>query len=100
MFMIIKSEIKELRNRTVYIELFSERKIYYRVTEGITSRFGKEISTYGIEASDSRTGETEKISDFSPDVRDAVAFAELLSKHNIRPRQLYGKALGYLSKSI
>ena len=86
--------------RTVYLELFSEKKVAYRVTAGRTVRYGEEINIYGIEAEDSRTGESEKIADFSPDIEDAVAFAEMLTSQKIRPRQLYGKALDYLMLSI
>lgn len=100
MFSTIKLKKKDLQKKTVYLELFSERKVTYRVTAGHTVRFGEEISTYGIEAFDSRTGESERISDFSQDITDAVAFAELLSAQKVRPRQLYSKALGFLSCCI
>ncbi|MBQ1519781.1 MAG: hypothetical protein IIZ53_08030 [Ruminococcus sp.] len=100
MFGTIKSSKSDVISKTVYMELFSDRKIAYRVTAGRTMRFGEEINIYGIEATDSRTGETERISDFSPDIEDAVAFAEMLNLQKARPKQLYGKALGYLRMTI
>ena len=90
----------DVTDRKVYMEIFSDRRISYRVTAGRAVRFGEEIDIYGIEAEDSRTGESEKIADFSPDIEDAVAFAEMLTSQKIRPRQLYGKALDYLMLSI
>lgn len=100
MFRKMKKQSGELKNRTVYLELFSDRKVAYRVTAGITVRYGERVDTYGIEAIDVKTGEFADITDFSPDINDAVAFAELLSSQKARPRQLYGKALGFLGVSI
>ena len=100
MFRKINKDSRQLINRTVYMELFSDRKISYRVTAGRTFRAGEEIDTYGIEAVDSRTGEFADISDFSPDIEDAVAFAEMLSAQKTVPRKLYEKALRFLSITI
>lgn len=100
MFRTINNITSQLTNRTVYLELFSDRKVTYRVTAGNTVRNGVEVAAYGIEAVDSFTGESADISDFSPDIREAVAFAEMLSSQKISPRQLYGKALGFLGISI
>ena len=100
MFAALKNKTTSVMNRTVYMELFSDRKISYRVTAGRTVRFGEEVDTYGIEVRDSVTGESENIADFSPAVEDAVAFAEMLTACKVRPCQLYVKALGYLMLSI
>lgn len=96
MFTAVKNNIPYVKDRTVYMELFSDRKISYRVTAGRAVKSGLESDTYGIEAVDSITGESEKIPDFSPDVKDAVAFAEMLTACRIRPRHIYAKALNYL----
>ena len=96
MFSAVNNKKAYVKDRTVYMELFSDRKISYKVTAGRIMRFGEEISVYGIEAEDFITGESEKIADFSPDIEDAVAFAEMLTACKVRPRQLYVKALSYL----
>ncbi|MBR1824112.1 MAG: hypothetical protein IJ779_07760 [Ruminococcus sp.] len=96
MFAVLKNKVTDVTDRTVYLEIFSDRKVAYRVTAGRTVRHGKESNTYGIEAVDSRTGETERIADFSPDIEDAVAFAEMLTAERAKPRQLYSRALNFL----
>ena len=95
MFGKVKNKIN-VTDRKVYMEIFSDRRISYRVTAGRAVRFGEEIDIYGIEAEDSRTGEAEKIADFSPDIEDAVAFAERLTAERTKPRQLYSRALNFL----
>ncbi len=96
MFGIRRRYKRTVRDRTVYLEIFGDNKVMYRVTAGRMSMFGEEISTYGVEAEDSRTGEIETIADFSHNLEDAVDFAESLISERIPPRLIYSKALSYL----
>ena len=100
MFKSAKFKGGDVIDRMVYLEIFSERKISYKVTVGRIIRFGEEINTYGIEAKNSLTGEVEIIADFSSIVDDAVAFVEMLASNNVRPRNIYAMALCYLMISI
>lgn len=100
MFGILSKTKHEVRDKMVYLEVYGENKVSYRVISGITEGNAGEVITYGIEAEDRLSGEKEIISDFSHNVEDAVDFAEMLIKGRIRPRQIYGKALNYLSFTI
>lgn len=100
MFGILSKTRQEVRDKMVYLEVYAENKVSYRVTSGITDGKAGEVITYGIEAEDRLSGEKEIISDFSRNIEDAVDFAEMLIKGRIRPRQIYGKALNYLSFTI
>lgn len=100
MFGILSKTRQEVREKMVYLEVYAENKVSYRVTSGITDGKAGEVITYGIEAEDRLSGEKEIISDFSRNIEDAVDFAEMLIKGRIRPRQIYGKALNYLSFTI
>lgn len=100
MFGIVKTVRHEVRDRTVYMEIFGENKVAYRVLSGRMFMFGDDVITYGVEVIDHKNGETERILDFSRNIEDAVDFAETLIRGRVRPRQLYGKALNYLCVSI
>lgn len=100
MFGRIRRKKNEVRDRTVYMEVFCDNKVIYRVTAGKVSSFGDEIYTYGIEAEDKLTGKKETIQDFSHSIEDAIDFAEMLINSRARPQQLYTRALGYLCISI
>lgn len=100
MFGLIRKTKREVRDRAVYMEVFGDNKVAYRVLTGRIEMFGEEISTYGIEAEDYNSGDKETISDFSRNIEDAVDFAELLISKKIPPRQMYNQALGYLCVSI
>ena len=100
MFGIIKRKKREVKDRTVYMEVYGDNKVIYRVTAGKVWSFGDEINTYGIEAEDRATGTKEIIQDFSRNIEDAVDFAEMLINSRARPQQLYTRALGYLCISI
>ena len=91
---------KEVRSSVVYMEIFGENKVAYRVTSGRINFKGRSIDTYGIEAEDYISGEKEVIPDFSKNVKDAVEFAEQLIKGKVTPKQMYCKALRYLCVSI
>ena len=102
-------KVKAIRNalqntaitpQTVYMEFFSEQKIIYRVTASQIEIFDEKISTYGIEAVDYKTGESEIIADFSENINDAAAFAESLVKCGTKPKQIYEKAIGFLKENI
>lgn len=96
---IKKSDI-EITGRTIYMEIFGSNRVTYRVTAGQIDFYGKKINTYGIEAIDHKTGENEKIPDFSDNVEDAVVFAEQLISSKTKPKQIYSKALGFLKTLI
>lgn len=100
MFGLIKKKKQEVRDRTVYLEVYGDNKISYRVTSGKIDWDDNEIITYGIEVEDSRTGQREVIPDFSRNIEDAVDFAERLIISKIRPFWLYNQALNYLMISI
>lgn len=100
MFGIIRKTKHEVRDRTVYMEIYGDNKIAYRVTAGKVSYFGDSLYTYGVEVEDKATGEMEAIPDFSRNVEDAVDFTEMMINAKIRPRQMYSKALNYLCISI
>ncbi len=100
MFGIMRRINREVRDRTVYMEVFGDNKVAYRVITGKIESFGSEVNTYGIEAEDYCSGEKEAIPDFSRNMEDAVDFAEMLISGRVAPKQLYSKALNYLCVSI
>lgn len=100
MFGIMRKVNREVKDKTVYMEVFGENKVSYRVISGKIDFFGNEINTYGIEAEDHESGEKETIPDFSRNLEDAVDFAEMLISGKVKPRQMYNKALNYLCVSI
>lgn len=100
MFGKIRRIKRKVVGKTVYMEVYGDNKIAYRVTAGRMDIYGETVITYGIEAEDPVSGEKEMIPDFSRNVEDAVDFAEMLITKKIHPRQIYSKALGYLCISI
>jgi len=100
MFGRISRKKREVRDRTVYMEVYGDNKVVYRVTAGKIASFSGEVYTYGIEAEDRISGVKEVIQDFSRSIEDAVDFAEMLINSRARPQQLYTRALGYLCISI
>lgn len=100
MFGIMRKINREVRDRTIYMEVFGDNKVAYRVISGKISMFGDEFNTYGIEAEDYENGDKEIIPDFSRNIEDAVDFTEMLISGKIRPKQMYNKALNYLCVSI
>jgi hypothetical protein len=100
MFGIVKKIRHEVRDKTLYMEIFGDNKVAYRVLSGKMLMYGDEVITYGIEVVDKKSGDTECIADFSRNIEDAVAFAESLITNKSRPRQLYSRALDYLRVSI
>lgn len=100
MFGIVRKKNREIRDRTIYMEVFGDNKVAYRVTTGWIYLNGENICTYGVEAEDYISGEKESIPDFSRNVEDAVDFAEMIITKRIRPKSLYDRALNYLCISI
>lgn len=100
MFGIVRKIKREVRDRTVYMEVYGDNKVAYRVTAGWVNLYGENICTYGVEAEDHVTGEKETIADFSRNVEDAVDFTEMMINERIRPRNIYDQALNYLCISI
>lgn len=100
MFGIVKRIKHDVRDKTLYMEIFGDNKVAYRVLSGKMVMYGDEVITYGVEVIDKKSGDKECISDFSRNIEDAVAFAESLITNKSRPRQLYSKALDYLRVSI
>lgn len=96
MFNAVKKVKNKVTDRTVYMEVYGENKVAYRVISGY---IGKTV-TYGIETEDYNTGEKEVIADFSRNIEDAVCFAEILIKSRTVPKYMYIKALDYLRLSI
>ena len=79
MFGIVKRIKHEVRDKTIYMEIFGENKVTYRVLSGRMCIYGDEIITYGIEVIDHKNGEKELIADFSRNIEDAVAFAAIFT---------------------
>lgn len=100
MFGIVKKIKHEVRDKTVYMEIFGDNKVTYRVLSGRVYVFGDEAITYGVEVIDHKSGQQEIIADFSRNIEDAVAFAEALISRKSRPSQLYSMALDFLRVSI
>ncbi len=100
MFGIVKKIKREVCDKTLYMEIFGDNKVAYRVLSGRMVMYGDEVITYGIEVVDKKNGEQECIADFSRNIDDAVAFAESLITNKSKPRQLYSKALDFLRISI
>ena len=65
MFGIVRKTNREIRDRTVYMEVYGDNKVAYRVTTGWIYLHGENICTYGVEAEDYISGEKESIPDFS-----------------------------------
>ena len=100
MFSVVRRKKHEVRDKMVYMEVYGDNKVAYRVTVGRIFQYGEELITYGVEAEDHITGAVETIADFSRDIEDAVDFAEMLISSRAKPSQLYTKALNYLWLSI
>ena len=100
MFGIMRKVNREVKDRAVYMEVFGDNKIAYRVITGKITIFGDDVNTYGIETEDYSSGDKEIIPDFSRNIEDAVDFAEMLISGKVRPKQMYNKALNYLCVSI
>lgn len=100
MFGMVKRVKRIVRDRTVYMEVYGDNKVSYRVTAGRMTVNSEDVITYGIEAEDLTTGEKSVLPDFSRDIEDAVDFAEMLISARIHPSKLYSRALNYLSMSI
>jgi len=100
MFGTVKKKVREVRDTTLYMEIYGDNKVAYRVLSGRMQLFGDEVITYGVEVIDRKSGEKECIPDFSRNIEDAVVFAESLITNRSKPRQLYGRALDFLRVSI
>ncbi|MDE6775839.1 MAG: hypothetical protein K2J37_06055 [Ruminococcus sp.] len=100
MFGLVRKTKREVFDKTVYMEVFGDNRISYRVTVGRIIYDGNDAITYGIEIEDSRRRIKESIPDFSRDIEDAVDFAEMLISGRVQPNALYAKALNYLYISI
>ncbi len=100
MFGFVKTKNSEIREKTVYMEIYGDNKVAYKVLSVRMNMCGDDIITYGIEVVDHKSGAKEIIPDFSHNIEDAVGFVDELISAKVRPRQLYGKALGFLKVSI
>lgn len=100
MFGIMRKIKRNVTDRTVYMEVYGENNVAYRVIAGKMEIFGDEINTYGIEAEDYGSGTIEAIPDFSHSLEDAVDFTEMLISGKVPPKHIYNKALSYLCVSI
>lgn len=90
------------QEKTTYMEVLGGNRVTYRVMSTKVIQHGEEKVTYGIEAA-TKIGPIklkETIDDFSDDVKQAVSFAELLVKNNIKPALIYNAALCFLRKTI
>lgn len=98
----LKREKVISKEKTNYMEVLGGNRVIYRVTSTKVIQHGTEKVTYGIEA-EMKIGPIkfkETIDDFSDDIRQAVSFAELLVKNNIKPALIYNAALCFLRRTI
>ena len=102
MFGLVRRGKRVIKDKSVYMEVFGENRIAYRVITGLLEDSDSELqrTTYGIEAEDYRSGEKEIIVDFSGNIEDAVDFTEMLISKKAKPSQMYNMALNYLYVSI
>jgi len=100
MFGLMRKIKKEINDKSIYLEVFADNCIAYRVTTGTIKGFEYPVITYGVEAEDINNGEIETIPDFSRNIEDAVDFTEMLITKKSRPSQMYSLALNYLYFSI
>ncbi len=84
----------------VYMEVYGNNRVIYRVTAGYFAIKGKIQPTYGVMLEDMRTGEQESIEDFSEDLAQTVNFANDLVGRETRPAGLYDIAFAYLSDQV
>ena len=87
---------QKVTGRTVYLEIYGDNRVTYRVVEGHISGINSSVTVYGVEAEDMNRGELEAISDYSRSLTDAVAFAETLIRSRARPKEIYSRALSSL----
>ena len=100
MFGIVSKRKKEVVDKSVYLEVFGDNCVAYRVTIGTISGLGYPIITYGVEAEDFNNGTIETIPDFSRNIEDAVDFTEMMINKKSKPSQMYSLVLNYLYFSI
>lgn len=86
--------------RTVYLEIYGDNKVIYRVVEGTIDTMRGRRRIYGIETEDTLSGELEAIADYSASLTEAVSFAEKLIRSRARPKQIYSRALSSLCVKI
>ncbi len=93
---ILHKARRESYGRTVYLEVLTEQRIYYRVVCSRKRKRNQEVPVYGIELEGDTPDAFAAIPDFSADPAEASAFAELLIRERAAPRMLYDRALWYL----
>lgn len=98
----VKREKKIMHDKTNYMEVVGNNRVIYRVTTGYVIRNGRKFITYGVEA-EKKIGPVsikEAIDSFSDKLAEAVGFAEMLLKYNIKPTLIYNAALCFLRENI
>jgi len=100
MFGIMQKNSGNVTDISTYLEVHGVNKVAYRITTGTLTDSGYPMVTYGIEATDLRTGVKGEISNFSRSVEEAVDFAEMLIQNKVKPLEISGLALKYLCASI
>ena len=100
MFGIMSKKKQKVIGRTVYLEIYGDNRVTYRVIEGHISGIDGSAAVYGVEAEDTVRGELEAITDYSRSLTDAVGFAETLIRSRARPKEIYSRALSSLYASI
>lgn len=97
---IMNKKKQSVSGRTVYLEIYGDNRVTYRVVEGYINGSGGSIAVYGVEAEDGARGELEAITDYSRSLTDAVGFAETLIRSRARPKEIYSRALNSLYASL
>ena len=72
MFGIVKKNVREVRDKTLYMEIYGENKVAYRVLSGKMQFYGDEVITYGVEVIDRKSGEKACIPDFSRNIEEIL----------------------------
>ncbi len=98
----VKREKAIMQSKTNYMEVVGNNRVIYRVTTGYVMKNGRKHITYGVEA-EKKIGPVsirETIDNFSDRLAEAVGFAEMLLKFNIKPTLIYNAALCFLRENI
>lgn len=84
----------------VYMEVYGNNRVVYRVTACNTYQNKTIRVVYGVSAQNLRTGERAEIAAFSGNLEKAVCFVNDLIQQEIQPYQIYNAAFRQLSLEV
>ncbi len=82
-----------LEHGIVYMEVYGNNRIIYRVTASRAVSFGQSRPVYGVMLEDLRSGERQGIANFSDTLEETIRFANELIEQEVVPAKLYDAAL-------